>query len=85
MVQVKRKWCSLVSSLLLLRWDIMSDALRGTCSDAKTDDALIVDLETDHKSQYKYFAVWKTVGHVPREISRDVYNFIKQEGRVVNS
>ena len=32
------------------------------------------------KSKHKYFDGWKTVGHVPREISRYIYFFIKKEG-----
>ena len=31
-----------------------------------------------------YFVGWKTVGHIPRKISRYVYFFIKQEGGKVN-
>ena len=32
------------------------------------------------KAKHKYFDGWKTVGHVPREISRYIYFFIKKEG-----
>ena len=31
-----------------------------------------------------YFKRWKTVGHIPREISRHVYYFIKTKGGFVN-
>ena len=35
------------------------------------------------KSKHGYFTRWKSVGHIPREISQWVYFFIKQEsGRV---
>ena len=32
------------------------------------------------KVKHKLFTGWKTVGHIPREIMRYVYFFIKQEG-----
>ena len=32
------------------------------------------------KAKHKYFDSWKTVGHVPREISLYIYFFIKKEG-----
>ena len=32
------------------------------------------------KAKHKYFKGWRTVGHIPREISRYVNFFIKQEG-----
>ena len=32
------------------------------------------------KAKHEYVTEWKTVGHIPREISRYVYFFIKQEG-----
>ena len=32
------------------------------------------------KAKHEYFTGWKTVGHIPREISRYVYFFIKQKG-----
>ena len=59
------------------------------CSDAKIGYVLVVDLETDKsviendpyacvtKTRYKYFAGWKSVGHVAREISY-VYLCIKR-------
>ena len=31
------------------------------------------------KARHSYFVGWKTVGHIPREISRYVYFFIKEE------
>ena len=31
------------------------------------------------KGKEKYFDGWKSVGHVPREISRNIYIFIKKE------
>ena len=60
-------------------------------SNAKEGDEVKVELETN-KSSYasaicakeKYFKGWKTVGHIPREISRHVYFFIKSEGGSVN-
>ena len=50
-----------------------------------------MELETDVKSlstdpyasaikaRHSYFVDWKTVGYIPREISGDVYFFIKEE------
>ena len=32
------------------------------------------------KAKHEYFTGWKTVRHIPREISRYVYFFIKQKG-----
>ena len=32
------------------------------------------------KTKHEHYVGWKTVGHIPREISRYVYFFIKQEG-----
>ena len=62
---------------------------------AKVGDEVEVELETNHnsisvdpyacaiKAKHKYFIGWKNVGHIPREISRHVYFFIKQEGEKV--
>ena len=36
------------------------------------------------RAKEEYFKGWKTVGHIPREISRHVYFFIKSEGGSVN-
>ena len=58
---------------------------------AKLNDEVKVELETDAKSLstdpyactikawHLYFVGWKTVGHIPREMSRYVYFFIKEE------
>ena len=35
------------------------------------------------KAKEKYFDAWKTAGHVPREISRYIYFFIKKEKRKI--
>ena len=55
------------------------------------NDEVKVELETDVKSlstdpyasaikaRHSYFVDWKTVGYIPREISGDVYFFIKEE------
>ena len=32
------------------------------------------------RAKDKFFDGWKTVGHIPREIFRHVYHFIKTEG-----
>ena len=66
-------------------------------SNAKEGDEVKVELETNKSSNDKidpyacaicakeeYFKGWKTVGHIPREISRNVYFFIKSEGGSVN-
>ena len=31
------------------------------------------------KERHSYFVGWKTVGHIPREISRYIYFFVKEE------
>ena len=36
------------------------------------------------KAKEKYFDGWKTVGHVPRKISRYIYFFIKKENILWN-
>ena len=36
------------------------------------------------KAKHKYFEGWKFVGHVPRDISRYIYFFIKREGGRIN-
>ena len=65
-------------------------------SNAKEGDEVKVELETNKSSnkidpyacairaKEEYFKGWKTVGHIPREISRHVYFFIKSEGGSVN-
>ena len=65
-------------------------------SNAKVGNEVKVEIETDPKSiasdpyscaiktKHDYFVGWKTVGHIPREISRYIYFFIKQEGGKVN-
>ena len=65
-------------------------------SNAKEGDEVKVELETNKSSKKidpyacairareEYFKGWKTVGHIPREISRHVYFFMKSEGGSVN-
>ena len=65
-------------------------------SNAKEGDEFKVKLETNKSSKKndpyacairakeEYFKGWKTFGHIPREISRHVYFFIKSEGGFVN-
>ena len=60
-------------------------------SNAKTNEEVKVELETNTtsfsadpyacaiKTKNPYFSDWKTVGHIPREISRYVYFFIEEE------
>ena len=60
-------------------------------SNAKLNDKVKVELETDAKSlstnsyasalkaRHSYFVVWKKVGHILREISRYVYFLIKKK------
>ena len=59
-------------------------------SNAKINEEVKVELETNTtlstdpyacaiKTKNSYFNDWKTVGHIPREISRCVYFFIKEE------
>ena len=59
-----------------------------TCSNAKVNERVKIKIETNQsliaidpyacvvKAKEKYFDGWKTVGHVPREISRYIYFFI---------
>ena len=65
-------------------------------NNAKEGDEVKVELETNKSSnktdpyacairaKEEYFKGWKTVGHIPREISRHVYFFIKSQGGSVN-
>ena len=65
-------------------------------SNAKEGDEVKVELETNKSSnkidpyacairaKEEYFKGWETVGHIPGEISRHVYFFIKSEGGSVN-
>ena len=67
-------------------------------SNAKLNDEVKVELETDAKSlstdlyecaikaKISYFIGWKTVENIPREISPYVYFFIKEEnGKVLGT
>ena len=66
-----------------------------TWMDAKVGDEIKVEVETNKDSikidpyacairvKSKYFDVMHTVGHIPREISRHVYFFIKKEGGLI--
>ena len=36
------------------------------------------------KTKHKYFGGWKSVGNVPREISRYIYSFIKKESERIS-
>ena len=63
-----------------------------TWSNAKVGDEVKVEVQISLKSiaydpylcaikaKHEYFTGWKTIGQTPREISRYVYFFIKQEG-----
>ena len=65
-------------------------------SNAKINEEFRVELETNTtslstdpysctiKTKNPYFNDWKTVGHIPREISRYLYFFIKEENRNVS-
>ena len=67
-----------------------------SCSNAKINEEAKVELETNTtslstdpyacaiKTKHPYFKDWKTVGHIPREISRYVYFFIKEENGSVS-
>ena len=62
-----------------------------TWSNAKVNKKVKIEIETNQssiaidayacavKAKEKYFDGWKAVGHVPREISRYIYFFIKKE------
>ena len=68
-----------------------------TWNNVKQGDSVRVDLETNKLSKNfhpyafvicmknQFFNLQKTVGHIPREISRHVYYFIKTKGGFVNS
>ena len=65
-------------------------------NNVKEGDSVRVDLETNKLSKNvdpytcairvknQFFNSWKTVGHIPREISRHVYYFFKTKGGFVN-
>ena len=67
-----------------------------TWSNAKLKEQVKVELETSKsstdidpyacavKAKHSYFNGWKTVGHVPRELSRYIYFFIKEEQGTVD-
>ena len=62
-----------------------------TWSNAKVNEKIKIEIETNQssiaiypyacavKGKEKYFDGWKTVGHVPRDISRYIYFFIRKE------
>ena len=62
-----------------------------TWSNAKVNEKVKIEIETNEssividpyacavKAKEKYLDGWKTAGHVPREISRYIYFFIKKE------
>ena len=61
-----------------------------TWTEAKVD--VKIEIDTNKKSinidpyarairaKNHFFDIWKTVGHIPREISRHVFFFVKEEG-----
>ena len=65
--------------------------------DAKVNVKARIEIETNQssiaidpyacavKAKHAYFDGWKNVGHVPREISRYIYFFIKKEGERISS
>ena len=67
-----------------------------TWDDVKESDSVRVDLETNKlsknvdpyacaiRAKNYFFNLWKTVGHIPKEISYYVYYFIKTEVGFVN-
>ena len=70
--------------------------IETTCSNVKEGYTVRVNLETNKLSKKvdpytcaireknQFFNLWETVGHIPREISRHVYYFIKTEGDFAN-
>ena len=64
-------------------------------SNAKVIDKVKTEIKTNQsltandpyacavKAKHKYFNGWETVGHVPREISKYTYFFIKKESRSI--
>ena len=69
---------------------------RCTWVDAREGDEVQVDIEINKESikvdpyacairvKERFFEAMKTAGHIPREISRHVYFFVKTEGGSVN-
>ena len=67
-----------------------------TCSNSKVNEKVKIEIETNQssipidpyacaiKAKEKYFGGWKTVRHVPREILRYIYFFIKKENGKIN-
>ena len=77
--------------------DSVAITSKGTsCSQTRDGEEVKVDLVTSQSSKNvdpyafpirlkeEYFKGYKTVGHIPREISRQVYYFIKTEGGFIN-
>ena len=66
----------------------------STWQNAKSGDKMKVEIETKKSSKsidpyacpikikHKFFDTWLTVGHIPREISRHCYFFLKECGNV---
>ena len=95
-IQKIRSSHAFVKALLVFLHFTFHELIDG--SDATAGEEVKVELETNHRSiakdlyscairvKHKYFIGWKTVGHIPRELSRYVYFFIKAEkGKVTGS
>ena len=66
----------------------------STWQNAKSGDKVKVEIETNKSSKsidpyacaikikHKFFDTWLTVGHIPREISRHCYFFLKEGGNI---
>ena len=66
----------------------------STWQNAKANQRVKVEIETNKSSRsidpyacaikikHQYFETWLTVGHIPREISRHCYFFLKEEGNI---
>ena len=67
-------------------WEIFSQKNKqggGVYSGPKSKSLSIDSYAFAIKTKHSYFIGWKTVGHIPREICRYVYFFMKEENEKV--
>ena len=85
--------CSFDSKIASRGYHVYRHSLR---QNAKSSDKVKIEIETNKSSKsidsyacaikikHKYFDTWLTVGHIPREISRHSYFFLKECGNIVD-
>ena len=83
--------CSFDSKIASRGYHVYRHSLR---QNAKSSDKVKIEIETNKSSKsidsyacaikikHKYFNTWLTVGHIPREISRHSYFFLKECGNI---